>query len=350
MRWRSAFAVASLLLSFAINVVLLPLAPLHAQTQTEQNAVARKDFERADADLNKTYQALLVKLQDAESKEKLRETERAWVASRDAKAEASAKEAADGSMAPTLRYQAMTDLTRERIKELKAMLDHGVDSEAKAAAGSAATAAAPMPESANEQAVSETERTSSSSSRSVSPDKQWEYKCEEYGLGQCAPEIVRAGTSEVVLDLDEDVYRPEAGQAVVVWAPDSKRFAFNYSPPHAHHTSYETVAFYQLRGDKWEALHSPADDATQRLQLAQFGEGHLPKDFTSRRCSADRDTLKLRTWSDANTAIIYAPCYGRTSGELEACFLFTLKFDAAGKWKIVNAHRMSKEELKAEDQ
>ena len=36
-------------------------------------------------------------------------------------------------MAPTLRYEAMTDVTRERIKELKAMLDHGTESEPKSA-------------------------------------------------------------------------------------------------------------------------------------------------------------------------------------------------------------------------
>ncbi len=56
----------------------------------------------------------------------------------------------------------------------------------------------------------------------------------------------------------------------------------------------------------------------------------------------------MRKWTDANTAILYAPCYGRTSGDLEAGFLFTLKFDDASKWKIVDAHRMSKKELGAE--
>lgn len=46
---------------------------------------------------------------------------------------------------------------------------------------------------------------------------------------------------------------------------------------------------------------------------------------------------------------LYAPCYGRTSGELEAGFLFTLKFDAAGNWKTVDTHRMSEKKLE-EDQ
>jgi len=84
------------------------------------------------------------------------------------------------------------------------------------------------------------------------------------------------------------------------------------------------------------------------LQLAQLGKGHLPKDFNPRHCAPDNDVLKVRKWTDANTAILYAPCYGRTSGELEAGFVFTLKFGADGKWKIVKTHEMSKKELKEE--
>ena len=38
------------------------------------NHQAAKDFEKADADLNKTYEALLNKLPDAESKQKLKES------------------------------------------------------------------------------------------------------------------------------------------------------------------------------------------------------------------------------------------------------------------------------------
>jgi hypothetical protein len=184
---------------------------------------------------------------------------------------------------------------------------------------------------------------------SVSPDKQWEYKCDEYGLGQCAPEIVKAGTTEVVLDLDQElgVSGPDAKQTEVIWARDSKRFACNYSPLHAHHTTYETVAFYQLRGDKWVALHSPVDKS-ERAQLIRLAKEHLPKSFNPRHCAPNRDVLKVRNWTDANTAILYAPCYGRTSGELEAGFLFTVKFDAADIGKIVKTHQMSKKELEEE--
>ena len=40
------------------------------------NAQARADFERADAELNKTYETLLTKLPDAEGNEKLKESQR----------------------------------------------------------------------------------------------------------------------------------------------------------------------------------------------------------------------------------------------------------------------------------
>ena len=333
--------------------LLICVAQIQGQTQAEMNAVANSGFQRADADLNETYQSILAKLRDPESKQKLRETQRAWVTSRDAAAARVAK-ADGGSMAPRLRYETMTHLTRERINELNNILDHGTQSGLKPALRSAttSTSSTPAPASDQTQSASDVGRTSSPSPSSVSPDKQWEYKCDEYGLDQCAPEIVKAGTTEAILDLDQElsVSGPDAKEVEVLWAPDSKRFACNYSPLHAHHTTFQSVAFFQLRGEKWVALHSPADEASERLQLSQFGKGHLPKDFNPRRCAPNRDILKVRNWTDVNTVILYAPCYGRTSGELQAGFLFTLKFDDAGKWKIVDTHRMSKKQIEEEEQ
>jgi len=111
--------------------------------------------------------------------------------------------------------------------------------------------------------------------------------------------------------------------------------------------TFLSIAFYQLRGDKWVAVDSPADE-TKGPQLVQFGKGYLPKHFDPRHCAPEWDIMKLRKWSDATTAIVYAPCYGRTSGKLEAGFLFTLKFDAAGNWKIIKTHQMAKKELEEE--
>ena len=101
-------------------------------------------------------------------------------------------------------------------------------------------------------------------------------------------------------------------------SPDSKRIGINYSPPHARHTSYETVAFFQLSGDKWMALPSLADDTSNRSQLTQLAHELFPKSAKPRDCAPDIDVLQLRNWTAADTAILYAPCFGRTSGQLEA--------------------------------
>src|SRR5437588_255191 len=61
-----------------------------------------------------------------------------------------------------------------------------------------------------------TRSTFASDVSSTSPDKKWEF------VGGEEPRILEAGTNKVVLEISE-------GRGVVVWAPDSKRFGFNYS-------------------------------------------------------------------------------------------------------------------------
>lgn len=179
----------------------------------------------------------------------------------------------------------------------------------------------------------------------ISPDKKWGY------IGGDSPKLIKLASDETVMDFFEQLNpgaAPAGQDPELLWAPDSKRFAFNYSPMHAHHVVFQSIAFYQLRADKWVPMESPADE-TKGPQLAHFGKGHLPKGFDPRDCAQEWDIMKLRKWSDANTAIVYAPCYGRESSKLEAGFLFTLKFDEAGKWKIIKTHQMSEKEL-AEEQ
>jgi len=109
-----------------VTALVVPLfmtaVQVQSQTQAGMNAEAHADFVKADAELNKTYEALLKKLPDAESKDKLKQSQRAWLAFRDAEAAFAADEARGGSMAPTLRYASMTELTEQRTKQLKARL------------------------------------------------------------------------------------------------------------------------------------------------------------------------------------------------------------------------------------
>jgi len=99
-----------------------------------------------------------------------------------------------------------------------------------------------------------------SDANSLSPDKNWEYDCPESVEYECSPEVVKAGSDETVVDLDGDlnVYGKYSKRSNIVWAPDSKRFAFNFSQPAAH-AFYETIAFYELHGDKWEMSESLAN-------------------------------------------------------------------------------------------
>ena len=86
------------------------------------NTQARAEFEQTDAELNKTYEALLTKLQDAGSKEKLKQSQGAWLAFRDAEAAFVTDQARGGSMASTIRYETMKELTQQRIKQLNTRL------------------------------------------------------------------------------------------------------------------------------------------------------------------------------------------------------------------------------------
>jgi len=101
-------------------LVAFPTSHANAQSQAEMNRQAAKDFEKADADLNSTYAALMAKLPDAESKRKLKESQRAWIAFRDAEAAFAADQVRGGSAAPVLRWISMTQTTEQRIKQLKA--------------------------------------------------------------------------------------------------------------------------------------------------------------------------------------------------------------------------------------
>jgi DNA-binding beta-propeller fold protein YncE len=165
----------------------------------------------------------------------------------------------------------------------------------------------------------------------VSPDKQWEY---QQPVGK-SPGILKAGTTQVVLDLSN---------GKVVWAPDSKRFGFNYRAG----TRDYTTALYQLRDDKWVQLRDPEDETMKPLERAMaagLARMHLEK----KPARNYGNTLEVRKWTDANTAIVHAHSDMMViETYISADFLFTLKFDEAGNWKIVKTHEMSKKEMEEE--
>jgi len=126
MNWRYNSAQSHRL--FARRAALLvslfiPVAHIHAQTQAGMNAQARAEFVKADAELNKTYETLLAKLPDVGRKQKLKESQRAWLAFSDAEAGFVADQGRAGSMAATISYQTIKELSQQRIKQLKLHLE-----------------------------------------------------------------------------------------------------------------------------------------------------------------------------------------------------------------------------------
>jgi hypothetical protein len=94
-------------------------------------------------------------------------------------------------------------------------------------------------------------------------------------------------------------------------------------------------------------LRSPVDAPSNRTQLVQLAKQHYPRALT-RHAEPFSDILVAREWTDANTATLYARLSWDGS-DTQAAFLFTVKFDEEGNWKIVKTHQMSKKEMEKED-
>jgi uncharacterized protein YecT (DUF1311 family) len=93
----------------------------NAQNQQEMNRCAADEYKKTDAELNRVYQQLTPKLEPAH-REKLKAAQRAWLAFRDAHCECSAFLFNGGAMQPLIQYTCLDQTTRERIKQLRALL------------------------------------------------------------------------------------------------------------------------------------------------------------------------------------------------------------------------------------
>lgn len=103
-----------------------------AGNQLELNACASADFERADVELNKTYQMILKKMADEPLfVRKLRVAQNAWLVFRDADLDARFSCAENdvrrcwGSMYPMSYLARKTELTKDRTRQLQQILNDG---------------------------------------------------------------------------------------------------------------------------------------------------------------------------------------------------------------------------------
>jgi uncharacterized protein YecT (DUF1311 family) len=254
---------AALLISLFISV-----AQINAQTQTAMNGTARADFERADAELNRTYQAVLRKLPDVGSKQKLKEKQRAWITSRDAEAARAADEARGGSMAPTIRYEKMTELTRQRIKELKAMLENALSDKGSASTSNPSISPTPAP------SESEDKETDAAAEvlRDESPDRHFAMRisCEsepedpdkiDSNLITGIDLVLLPSKKAVAHLLPSDDVGTHYENIRLVWSPDSKWCAFYYNSPRVGYTS----VYRQQRADKFVSV-TKAEDVSVHVE------------------------------------------------------------------------------------
>lgn len=92
------------------------------QSQLAMNTCAAKDYEREDARLNKTYKELVAKL-EKDRREKVKEIQIAWIKYRDLQCDFDSAGYEGGTMYSLVRSSCLSQMTKERTKDLKAMLE-----------------------------------------------------------------------------------------------------------------------------------------------------------------------------------------------------------------------------------
>ncbi|HEX8292124.1 MAG TPA: lysozyme inhibitor LprI family protein [Pyrinomonadaceae bacterium] len=87
-------------------------------SQAEASGCAHREFQAADAELNRAYNRLAAVL-DAEEKALLKTSELAWIKYRDSNCAFESSQYAGGTMRPMIESFCLTRVTRARAAELK---------------------------------------------------------------------------------------------------------------------------------------------------------------------------------------------------------------------------------------
>ena len=92
------------------------------QSQLAMNSCAAKDYEREAVRLNKTYKELVAKLEKYR-REKVKEIQIAWIKYRDLQCDFDSAAYEGGMMYSLVRSSCLSQMTKQRTKDLKAMLE-----------------------------------------------------------------------------------------------------------------------------------------------------------------------------------------------------------------------------------
>ena len=178
--------------------------------------------------------------------------------------------------------------------------------------------------------------------RFPSPDNKWEFRV----IDETAA-LVRAGSKTKVVDLGEEI---AAETARLIWAPDSRRFAFDRRKS----DKYWGSELYELAGETWKKLPrleenaKPVDEMIERALREQ-----------GKRLGAKEDSLttvmdqwRVRRWIDKDTFEAYVSerrvmVHGNDGGGeyLECAVLFEGRCDKSGGWKVISSRELSEAEL-----
>ena len=93
-------------------------------TQSEANACARRDYEKAEAELKGVYEQLVTELagRDGEGRWKLEKAQSLWLQYREAACESEASIYEGGSIRPAIYNGCLAGVTRERADRLRGFL------------------------------------------------------------------------------------------------------------------------------------------------------------------------------------------------------------------------------------
>ncbi len=179
----------------------------------------------------------------------------------------------------------------------------------------------------------------------LSPDKKWACR-----LVEGEPAIVRVESGEVALKLAAEGDSLPSG--AFLWAPDSRRVAFNYRAG----TRYWTCAVYELAGEKWKALPDLETNAKKVADMIERAEQRQRRRLGATKSAHRRrinDTWKVRRWIDADTfealassdATVVLKEESDDLESLDTTVLFTVKCDNRGGWKVIRLREPSPAEL-----
>lgn len=173
----------------------------------------------------------------------------------------------------------------------------------------------------------------------LSPDKNWEYRVVDADTAV----LVRAGGDKPAVKLSDDGSALKTETGKLVWAPDSRRFAFNYRSG----GKYYTFDLYELAGTTWKKLPDVVDTDAPVMRMIERSKRQQLKRLGAKEDATENSVME--TWLNNDTFQAYAGSSARvmiseSSEDPEyfgAAVLFTGKCDNRGGWKIVASRLLS---------